>query len=391
MPNSKQFIEEFGSKTFSEHPFCDADALALTEVFYMPLELVVSASFDDEPVNFSDACNKLFDLRDNKHKPLGLMITSTPSKRLMQMAATARYSELKIANVHEVYSSAPAIQYCAGTFLLPDGTVVVIYRGTDDTIAGWKEDLDIYTKKGTPSYDLALEHLEKVAELFSGDIIVSGHSKGGNIALKTACECSESTRVRIKNVYNFDGPGYSDYSIFYTSAYDEILPGYRHYVPSSSFIGMLMNHDYDYKAVKSSQLLGPMQHDLGSWQIKNGEIQLVEDVDILAKITDEWMASMLKRLGDAGTAALDTVITAITEGTGKKTLTEVAKHSYSAVGGAAKAYKNLPSETKEEFKNDFRGTAKVLLGAIITVLQDTKLAATAVTDSVLRKVASEIL
>lgn len=391
MPCSKQFVEVYGKYSFAERPFGDADALALCEVFYMPLEMVVSNSFDSKPVPFGETCHKLFALRGNKHKALGLMITATPSKRLMQMADEPRYSNMMVANVKSVLSTSPAVQFCAGCFILPDGTAVVVYRGTDDTIAGWKEDLDIYLHCGTPSYALAMEYLENVAKTFSGDIILCGHSKGGNVALKTACDCSDEIRERIKGVYNFDGPGYYDYSLFYTKAYDELLQYYRHYVPSSSFIGMLMKHDYDYKAVKSSKLLGPLQHDLHTWQIKKGELVLVDDTDIMSKIVDEWLGNMLKRLTAPGSAALDNVLTAIAEGTGSVSLTDVSKNPHTAVEGAVKAYKELDDQTKTEFKNTYDGGSKVLLAATKAAFENTALFANAVTEFVARKVADAVM
>lgn len=371
MPNSKNYIEEFGGVSFAERPFCDADALALCEVFYMPLELVVSSSFDAEPVNFSDACNELFDIRGNKHAALGLMITKTPSIRLMQMAASERFSEIKVVAVNEVYSKEPAIQYCAGTFLLPGGDIVIVYRGTDDSIAGWKEDLDMMVRQGTPAYDLALDYFSKAAEKFSGNIYVCGHSKGGNIALRTAIKCPDEIRKRIVSVYNYDGPGYYNFHLFNTPAYAELLPGYKHFVPSSSLIGMMLCHDYDYKAVKSSRLTGAFQHDLGTWQIKDGELVIAPDISLMAKLTDAWLAGMVDGLSTVSSAAMDKVVTAITEGTGVETLYALVHNFRSAVGGAVEAYRNIDPETKAAFKEAFNGAGKLLIDSFKAVRDHT--------------------
>ena len=362
MPNSRNYIEEYGDISFAERPFCDADALALCQVFYMPLEQVVSSGFEEER-NFSEACHDLFDLRNNKHKALGLMITKDPSVNLMLMADTKRFSELKIAAVDAVFSSEPAIQYCAGTFILPNGDLAIVYRGTDDTIAGWVEDLDLMVRKGTPAYEFALEHLEKAAEKYDGNIYLCGHSKGGNIALRSAIKCKDETRARIKSVFNYDGPGFFNYHLFNTPAYSEILPGYRHYVPSSSMVGMMLCHDYDYKAVKSSRLTGAFQHDLGTWQIEEGELVLKPDTNFMAKLTDEWLASLIDSLTENSILAVDSVVTAVTQATGVITLTELVKHLKSAVGGAVTAYKEIDPQTKEYFKEAFSGAGKMLISA----------------------------
>jgi hypothetical protein len=362
MPNSKNYIEEFGDITFEERPFCDADALALCQVFYMPLEQVVSSDFSEEK-SFSEACHELFDLRNNKHKALGLMITKNPSVNLMLMADTKRFSDIKIAAVEEVFSSEPAIQYCAGTFILPNGDLAIVYRGTDDTIAGWVEDLDLMVRKGTPAYEFALRHLEKAAAKYNGRIYLCGHSKGGNIALRSAIKCSDEIRSRIISVFNYDGPGFFNYHLFNTPAYSEILPGYRHFVPSSSMIGMMLCHDYDYQAVKSSRLTGAFQHDLGTWQIEDGELVLKPDVNFMAKLTDEWLATLIDSLTENTIFAVDTVVTKVTQATGVITLTELTKHLKTAVGGAVAAYKEIDPQTKEYFKEAFSGAGKMLISA----------------------------
>ena len=364
MAGIREYITQFGDKTFAEHPFNDCDALTLSELIYMPFERVVSRSFDTEPKNYSVAANELFALNGFKHKKLGLMITNHSSINMVAMANTVRFTQMKIAAVQEVYSVKPAIQYCAGTFILPDGTNVVVFRGTDDTIVGWKEDLDLFTQKNPPAYKMALEYIEQVAEKFDGDIIICGHSKGGNIALMTALRCSDKVRDRLKAVYNCDGPGYHDYGIFHLGTYEEILPKYKHYVPSSSFIGMLMAHDYDYKAVKSTKHLGPFQHDVGTWKIKNGEIETAPDIDILAKTTDAVLAIVCSYADDACCKAVDNIVTHLTEGLGQPNLTQTAKHALTSLSGAIGAAKQITPEVKDIIKDSFAGSGKRIIEAV---------------------------
>ncbi|MBO4342045.1 MAG: hypothetical protein J5870_02975, partial [Clostridia bacterium] len=125
-------------------------------------------------------------------------------------------------------------------------------------------------------------------------------------------------------------------------------------------------------------------------QIAEGELILVDDVDFLAKLTDEWLGVLIQRLSDVSSGALDIVATAITEGTGTKSLTDLAKHAYSAVGGAIKAYKAVDDETKSEFKDAFRGGGKLLIGAFKAVRENTTIAATIVSDTVGRKLAESL-
>lgn len=360
MPGIKNYISEFGNKTFEECPLNDCDILTMSEVFYMPLEQTVSSSFEAEPKNFTAAANELFALRGFKHKKLGLLITPNASIDMVATAATKRFSEMKLYAFQEVYSLSPSIQYCAGTFVLPDGTLVVFFRGTDDTVAGWKEDADLFLCKNPPAYKLASEYIESLAANTQGNIILCGHSKGGNIALYTALKCSDKIRSRITGVYNFDGPGFHDYGIFHLGSYDDILPVYRHYIPSSSFIGVLLAHDYDYKAVKSNKHLGVMQHDIGTWQIENGELVTVPDIDILAKMTDAVMSQVCSYMTSDACEVMSNILSAAVNGLGQETLTDIAKHAVSSVKGAVNAVKDYDPVDRDLIKNIFRGTGKQL-------------------------------
>ncbi len=367
MAGIKEYIPQFGDRTFEEYPFNDCDALTLSEVIYMPFETVVSTSFEDEPRNFAEAAKELFESRGSKHQKLGLMITNQSSVDMMAMAETARFSEMKILAVREVYSAKPAIQYCAATFILPGDELVVVFRGTDDTLAGWKEDLDLFITKNPPSYDLALSYIEELASKREGKIRICGHSKGGNIALMTALKCSDAVRSRIVGVYNNDGPGYHDYGIFHLGTYEEILPVYRHYVPNSSMIGMMLAHDYDYKAVRSTRLTGAFQHDLGTWKIKDGEIQTADDINLMAKITDMALAVLCSYASERGAAAVDSIVTAFIDGLGQANLTETAKHALSSVRGALKSVKEISPEVKDIVKESFSGVGKEVFSRIKTI------------------------
>ena len=388
MPGVKEYIETNGNVSFCDVPFGDADNLLFCQIFYMPFERVVSESFSAEPVPFPVACTEVFASRGYQHKKLGLMIPADGSHNIQSMSVQPRFAEMKIVGVKELLSAEPAVQFGAGTFLLPDGTMVIVYRGTDDTILGWKEDLDIFARKEIPSYKLAVDYLEKAAAAFDRPIILCGHSKGGHLALYAALKTSDEIRARIRTVYNNDGPGYYDYRLFHTKEYDEILPRYRHLVPHSSFVGMMLAHDYDYTAVTSNLPLGPLQHDLKSWQIVNGELQTRADVDILAKITDVALSDIVTRVSDAQSAVVDAVANKLIEATGEVTLTGLTQHLGTAVGGAVKAWKAIEPQAKETFKSAFSGAGKILVNTVKNIKAETQPAAAKAAKMFREKVAA---
>ena len=161
-------------------------------------------------------------------------------------------------------------QFSAITIIMPDNTLYVSFRGTDNTIVGWKEDFNMSFKSHIASQISAKEYLNMIAELYPNKKIrVGGHSKGGNIAVYSAIFATPQIRDRIINVYNNDGPGFCE-DILETQEYQEMINKVHTYIPQSSIIGRLMNHKEKYTIIESTQK-GIMQHDLYSWQILGKE------------------------------------------------------------------------------------------------------------------------
>lgn len=361
MPNVMDYIEKYGDTSFCDVPFGEADNVALCDMYYMPLDLAVSDSFDDEPVPYDEAANKIFDLRGRKHEPVGLVLQKYISEVMMAMAPKKRFAEMKVVAAVRIYEKEPAVQFEAATFLLPDGTVVVLFKGTDDTLIGWKEDIDILTKKGIPSNMFATEYLEKAANKFDGDIIVCGHSKGGFIAQYATLFCKKEIRNRIKKVYNNDGPGFWDYSYLESEAYAEMLPKYRHFVPQSSFIGMMLAHDYDYTVIKSDQVLGPLQHDLYSWQFEGRKLKRVDDLTPVGKLNDGILHDLVDNLTDEQEQALDEVFDVVIAGINQEGLLDVKENLIPSIKGGAEAWRSLDKDTQKKFLKIFSAAPSIVV------------------------------
>ena len=367
MANIKKFVQEFGDISFTEKPFCDADNIALCRMFYMLIDKVAPNNFTDEPMAFDEVCRRMFAYNGNKHKMPGLLLTKNISVVMMEMAKCRRYSEMKVIGCTETFKTKPAVQFAAVTFLLPDGKTVVVFRGTDDTLIGWKEDVDIYNANGVPSQKLAAEYLNTVGSIYDGDIIVCGHSKGGNLALFAALYCDSSVRDRIEYLYNNDGPGFYSFDYINSSAYKQILPKYRHFVPDNSLVGMLLAHDDDYVPVKSSHFLGPLQHELGTWQIKGDTVIPKDDLRFLAKVTDIILLDLIFNATPEQIVALDKVLTGFIDAMGVRGLMDFAKSIVPSIKSAKGAWADMDEQTKEILKSMGEGFGDIVKGAVEAV------------------------
>lgn len=360
MANVMDYIKKYGDISFCDMPFGEADNVALCGMYYMPFDKVVSDSFEDEPVDYKTASDEIFELRGRKHTPVGLVLLKNISEQMVLMSKYKRFQEMKVVAAVRVYEKAPAVQFEAATFLLPDGKIVVLFKGTDDTLTGWKEDFDILTKKGIPSNRLSIEYLEKAAKNFDGNIIVCGHSKGGFIAQYAALYSSKEVRDRIEVVYNDDGPGFWDYSYLESETYSEMLPKYRHFVPQSSFIGMMLAHDNDYEIIKSNQILGPLQHDLNSWQFSGKKLVRAEELTDMGKMNDGVLRDLVGGLDDESEKVLDTVLDKVLSGVNQTGLLDVKKNFVPALKGGVEAWRSLDRDTQKKFLKIFSDTPEIV-------------------------------
>lgn len=360
MANVMDYIKKYGDISFCDMPFGEADNVALCGMYYMPFDKVVSDSFEDEPVDYKTASDEIFELRGRKHTPVGLVLLKNISEQMVLMSKYKRFQEMKVVAAVRVYEKAPAVQFEAATFLLPDGKIVVLFKGTDDTLTGWKEDFDILTKKGIPSNRLSIEYLEKAAKNFDGNIIVCGHSKGGFIAQYAALYSSKEVRDRIEVVYNDDGPGFWDYSYLESETYAEMLPKYRHFVPQSSFIGMMLAHDNDYEIIKSNQILGPLQHDLNSWQFSGKKLVRAEELTDMGKMNDGVLRDLVGGLDDESEKVLDAVLDKVLSGVNQTGLLDVKKNFVPALKGGVEAWRSLDKDTQKKFLKIFSDTPEIV-------------------------------
>lgn len=360
MANVMDYIKKYGDISFCDMPFGEADNVALCGMYYMPFDKVVSDSFEDEPVDYKTASDEIFELRGRKHTPVGLVLLKNISEQMVLMSKYKRFQEMKVVAAVRVYEKAPAVQFEAATFLLPDGKIVVLFKGTDDTLTGWKEDFDILTKKGIPSNRLSIEYLEKAAKKLDGNIIVCGHSKGGFIAQYAALYSSKEVRDRIEVVYNDDGPGFWDYSYLESETYAEMLPKYRHFVPQSSFIGMMLAHDNDYEIIKSNQILGPLQHDLNSWQFSGKKLVRAEELTDMGKMNDGVLRDLVGGLDDESEKVLDTVLDKVLSGVNQTGLLDVKKNFVPALKGGVEAWRSLDRDTQKKFLKIFSDTPEIV-------------------------------
>ncbi|MFZ2755252.1 MAG: DUF2974 domain-containing protein [Atopobiaceae bacterium] len=213
---------------------------------------------------------------------------------LAGVVASPRFRCVTIANHVDVVDEACDKQFSATTFQLPDQSVYVAFRGTDNTIVGWKEDFNLAFVTPVPSQRAARDYLERAARHLPGTLRVGGHSKGGNLAVYAAARCRPECQERIAQVYSHDGPGFNRKALEHLSSTD-ISGRVSKTVPESSIVGMLLEHQEPYHVVRSDEV-GIMQHDPYSWLVSDGAFVAAEGLDGGANLMDatlsQWIDGM---------------------------------------------------------------------------------------------------
>ena len=237
-------------------------------------------------------------------------------------------------------------QFAAITVLMPDNTIFVSYRGTDNTIVGWKEDLNMSFKSHIASQISAKKYLEIIAQEYPDKKIrIGGHSKGGNVAVYAATFVNKEIKDRIINVYNNDGPGFCD-DVIETPEYKEMIENVHTYIPQSSVIGRLMNHREKYTVVKSVQK-GIMQHDLYSWEVLGKEFVTLEEVTNGSEFVDKTIKEWLENVEPTKREQVIDVVFDILNTTDAQTMKEIKSNWFTSARTMMASYKNIDNETKE--------------------------------------------
>ena len=278
-----------GDLRFAQDPPNAIDALIFSGLAYIRYGDSV-AKHPDTPVTLRDAVEEFFALPD----PESRCLLKRDLDLLHAAAVSARYGEVKLFAYRDVLLEEEATQFAAVTFLLDDGSAFLAFRGTDSTLVGWQEDFNMSFMQVVPAQLMALDYVRQVDAQLWQPLRLGGHSKGGNLAVFAAARSSPAVQERIVQVYNNDGPGFNDY-LMGDVGYQAMVPKIRTYVPQSSVIGMLLEHEEPYTVIKS-KTVGLLQHDYYSWEVLGSRFIPMEEVTEGSRFASatikNWLADM---------------------------------------------------------------------------------------------------
>ena len=282
MSNVFDYLAWRGDLSFAQSPFNEADSLILCRLSYIPFDRIAPADFR-ETISLADAAARcLHGAPFASEDRLPAEADAAPHFRLADdarllaaLAASPRFSGARLTGYVNLFDPAEEKHFSALTICLADDLPYVAFRGTDGTLVGWKEDFNMSFRTVVPAQRDAVQYLCAASDALPGRLRVGGHSKGGNLAVYASAFCGEEIQSRIESIYNHDGPGFLS-EVIGREGFQRVLGRVRTFVPQSSVVGMLLQHEEGCSVVHSTNTW-LLQHDLYSWETAcNGLVPAAE-------------------------------------------------------------------------------------------------------------------
>ena len=283
MDNMEDYLKWYGELSFEEKKLTEIDNFILCKLAY----LIISDINLGEPKLFKDVVSEV----EEKN---GIHGAFYGHESFVTLAAESkRFGDIYLSRHEDILDVAESAQFSAMTFDLTEDVRFIAFRGTDETMAGWKEDFMISFTE-TEAQKKALKYLK---ESIDGRhrLIVGGHSKGANLALYAASHLDDESLEWVDFVYMNDGPGLCP-EVCDKACVDKIKEKALRFIPEYSIFGKLFEEtDIPCKIVKSTEE-GVMQHDLYTWGVNHGQIEEAlcnsPGSVFINQVLDQWIESV---------------------------------------------------------------------------------------------------
>lgn len=308
------YIKWRGDISMLERPFNEVDDLIMSELAYLDLKGILHNYEDIKSLNeIADNYAALNRKQD--------YLVNDPSILLRAVKNTERFGNIKVGLYKDRLDALSVLQFAAMTFFLEDESLYVGFRGTDNTVVGWREDFTMVYLDATPGQIESASYLKLVLDSFDKKIRVGGHSKGGSFAVFAAAFARSGKRHNILSVSSHDGPGLSNEAIE-QKEYEEILDKTIVYLPEESAIGILLSNKAKRCFVKSNAK-GIMQHNPYSWLVKRESFVIAKKRSVGSAMLEEFLGQWIEDLTLEERENLVSVLFDSIDAAGADTFTEV--------------------------------------------------------------------
>ena len=270
MANILDYLDWRGDLTLAQDPFNEVDNLILAELSFVDFGGIVPGPGEGRAVPLWKAAEAYFAKTEGRPIDMGVLVPNQIPELLRRTAASPRFRDMKLNGFVDHLDTAKAEQFAALAAECGDGTVYLSFRGTDDTLAGWKEDFYLSCMREVPAQKMAVAYTEAMAHQYPRiKLRLGGHSKGGNLAEYAALAAAPEVQGRIAHLYNHDGPGFKA-GLFTATDYAPLAGRMTKQVPADSMVGILMESAMPTNVVQATGR-GFEQHSVFHWVVEGAD------------------------------------------------------------------------------------------------------------------------
>lgn len=267
MAGTLDYLRWRGDLSFAERPFNSVDASLLCSIIYLPVDRTAKGH------TLKEVAEKLRILPSFQ-----VQMQDLAGSQVLLLPQSPRLGELQILNWTNRLETDPyPLQFTAATFRLTADMIIIVYRGTDSSLIGWNEDMNMNYMPKVYGQDVAADYLREIAQKYPNDkIYLAGHSKGGNYAEYALSVAEPELQDRIIRALSFDGPGFF-HQVWKAPGFVRAEAKMKTYLPESSIIGTMLDHPERVIIVKST---APMvqQHDPRRWSVGRDSFVLADSL-----------------------------------------------------------------------------------------------------------------
>lgn len=278
-----------GDLGFAQDGINNVDTVILSRIAYIPLDDIVRG-IGAGSMRLGDALDAFMDLPDAYNR----VVMAADISLCLELIDCPRFADLTVSCYENMIDNDRVLQFSAMVLSIADDLHFVAFRGTDNTLVGWKEDYNMTITAPVPAQIESVRYLNAVANVLDGRLILGGHSKGGNLAIYSASYVDEAVQERILEIYSHDAPGFLSV-VTQSEGYVRILDKIRSFVPQCSVVGMMLEHSEEFTIVRSVQRVF-WQHDIYSWVVQGPNFECLDTVTagsrFLDKTLKDWLVNM---------------------------------------------------------------------------------------------------
>jgi len=318
MANAIDYIRWRGDLTFEQSQMNEIDMFLFSQLSTLDYYEFLGP---DEEMTLAEAANKWFALYEDSYKTLGLLQSKFLLTAFKEMATSTRFKNMRLAMPRKDINEGEMKQFEAITILPMKNIAIISFRGTDDTLVGWKEDCYLAIMDKVEAQQDAVEYLTEAARKYPDCYLgVVGHSKGGNLSIYSSVHAPKDVQDRIIWGVGYDSPGFPE-EFFRLPEYQAIENRLCTVLSQNSTVGLLMYIAGRYCLVHSS-VAGPLAHDGFNWEVLGTEFIYEEQFSPASLTFLGAMYDTLQKLDQQGRKEFVDSLFEILGSSGAKTVTE---------------------------------------------------------------------